>query len=291
MSLMKSLARVAAGVMLAKGVGAIMKKGSGQRSTGGGILGDLLGGQSGKSASSSGGLGDLLGQVLGGQTPRSGTGTPYGGANSPSARGYGQPKAQGGLGGLLDSLTSSAGQAAAAGGIGGLLGSLLGNNTAQAQQDQGRVLAQQGAQPQNDATFGQLFNDALANQGEPSVAPTPEQNAIAGLMLRAMIQAAKADGVVDETERQRLMSELGDIDEEERNFIRAQMAAPVDAEALARDVPKGLEAQVYTMSLLAIDFDSEDEARYLDALARAMGLDQATVNDIHGQVGVQSLYT
>ncbi len=50
------------------------------------------------------------------------------------------------------------------------------------------------------------------------------------------------------------------------------MAAPVDAEALARDVPKGLEKQVYTMSVMAIDFDNQNEARYLRDLAQAMGL-------------------
>ena len=49
MSLMKSLARVAAGVMLAKGLGTMMQNQQqsrggqiGRRRTGGGILGDLL---------------------------------------------------------------------------------------------------------------------------------------------------------------------------------------------------------------------------------------------------------
>lgn len=153
------------------------------------------------------------------------------------------------------------------------------------------ALARKDSQPSNDASFGELFNDAVINKGEPQVAPTPEQNAVAGLMLRAMIQAARSDGTIDEAEKQRLLGKLGDdLDEDERQFIRDQMAAPVDPEGLARDVPRGLEAQVYLMSLLAIDLDHQDEARYLDRLARALNLDRPTVNDIHAEVGVTKLY-
>ena len=151
--------------------------------------------------------------------------------------------------------------------------------------------AQRGAQPRNDASFGEVFNDAVARQDEPEIAPTPEQNAVAGLMLRAMIQAAKADGRIDEAERERLLDQMGDLDDEDRAFIREQMAAPLDPQALAREVPKGLEPQVYLMSLMAIDFDSEQEAAYLHGLAEALGLDRTTANGIHEQVGVQNLYS
>lgn len=299
MSLMKSLARVAAGVMLAKGVGSMMNQRqqggtASSRQTGGGILGDLLnagtGGAARQTTSSGGGLGDILGQVLGGGAAGgAGTGRRYGGPNSAGA--------QGGLGGILDSLTGGSGRTtrgsstgglgdllggltggAAAGGLGGILGGMLGGQ------------AQRGAQAQNDATFGEIFNDSLARQDEPEVAPTAEQNAVAGLMLRAMIQAAKADGKIDDAEKERLMGQLGDLDDADRAFIREQMAAPVDAQALAREVPRGLEAQVYMMSLMAIDFDNRTEAEYLNSLAQAMGIDKQTANAIHEKVGVQNLY-
>ncbi|MBC9246860.1 tellurite resistance TerB family protein [Paracoccus sp. 11-3] len=319
MSLMKSLARVAAGVMLAKGVGAVMKQHqqkSGQpttgttqsRSGGGGLLNDLLGNNT--SGTSGGSLSDMLGQVLGGKTGRSGsgagTGRPYGGPNSTGA--------SGGLGGILDSLTNSArskggsgglgdllgqlsggakqsrtGSASGSGGLGDLLGGLLGGAAGGAAAG---GLARKGSQDSNDASFGELFNDAVSNNGEPEIAPTPEQNAVAGLMLKAMIQAAKSDGKIDDAEKQRLLGHLGDeLDEDERNFIREQMAAPVDAQALAREVPSGLEAQVYLMSLLAIDLDSQAEAQYLNDLAKALGVDQGTVNQIHNEAGVKPLYS
>ncbi|MDO5614169.1 MAG: DUF533 domain-containing protein [Paracoccus sp. (in: a-proteobacteria)] len=291
MSMMKTLARVAAGVMLAKGIGSVMKnaqQGGSTTASGrsqGGLLDDLIGGVTGRrtgstsGGTSGGGLSDILGQVLGGQSGGAGTGRRYGGPNSSGA--------SGGLGGILDQLTSSARGGATArgssgGGLGDLLGGLLGGAAG--------GLAQKGSQQQNDASFGELFNDAVVRQDEPEVAPTPEQNAVAALMLRAMIQAAKADGKIDDNEKQRLTGQLGDIDDEERQFIRDQMAAPVDAAALAREVPKGLEAQVYAMSLMAIDFDSKAEAEYLHALAEGMGLSREQVNDIHQQIGVQNLY-
>lgn len=302
MSLMKSLARVAAGVMLAKGVGSMMRtaqqgqRTASTRTTGGGILGDLMngmGGAQGRTASTGGGLGDILGQVLGGGQPRSvGTGRPYGGPNSTGA--------SGGLGGILDQLTGggAARTGSAGGGLGGLLGGLAGGAAGGAAAGSlggllGGLLngpAQRGAQRSNDASFGEVFNDALSRQDEPEVAPTAEQNAVAGLMLRAMIQAAKADGKIDEAEKERLLGQLGDLDDDDRAFIREQMAAPVDAQALAREVPKGLEAQVYMMSLMAIDFDNRTEAEYLNSLAQAMGIDKQMANQIHQHLGVQNLY-
>lgn len=308
MSLMKTLGRVAAGVVLAKGIGAAMQAGQQGRQGGqinsrnrgnGGLLGELFGNRT--ASGSGGGLNDMLGQVLGGGRP--GSGSRYGG---PQSRG-----ATGGLGGLLDNLTNQSRGRGTGGGLGDLLGQLGGGSKSRSAGSGGGLgdllggllggaaaggvagsLARKDSQPTNDASFGELFNDAVMNKGEPEVAPTPEQNAVAGLMLRAMIQAAKSDGTVDDAEKQRLLGKLGDdLDDEERKFIRDQMAAPVDAEALARDVPQGLESQVYLMSLLAIDLDHDDEARYLDRLAQALKLDRPAVNDIHTQVGVDQLYS
>jgi len=270
MSLMKSLTKVAAGVMVAKGIGAVMnnRQQTSQTSTsgssGGGLLGSLLGNNTGGTG---GGLSQTLGRALGGGSGQSG----------------------GGLGGLLDSLSGkSGGTTGSGGGIGGMLTGLLGGAAAGGA---ATGLAQKGAQESNNATFGDLFNDSIANGGEPTVAPTVEQNAVAGLMLRAMIQAAKSDGHIDDAEKQRLLGHLGDdLDDDERQFIRDQMAAPVDAQGLAAEVPEGMESQVYLMSLLAIDFDSEAEARYLNDLATAMKLDRAAVNQIHEKAGVMPLY-
>jgi len=107
-----------------------------------------------------------------------------------------------------------------------------------------------------------------------------------------MIQATKADGAMDEGEQAKLIDRLGgDVDAEEAAFVRAEMERPVDIVGLVGDTPQGLGPQVYAMSLLGIDLDSQAEAQYLHQLAQGYGLDTATVNDIHSQLGVPSLYT
>lgn len=296
MSLMKSLAKVAAGVMLAKGVGTLMKNrqqgsqgGSSANSSGGGLLGGLLGnnveGQRGGSVT------DQLGKVLGGRGSGGSQGGLGGMLDGLAGRGG---SSGGGLGGMLGQLTGGrSASGSGSGGLGDMLGGLLGGAAVGGAAGAATGgLARKDSQPSNDASFGELFNDSLARNDEPETAPTPEQNATAGLMLKAMIQAAKSDGRIDEAEKQRLLGHLGDeLDDEERQFIREQMAAPVDAAALAQEVPDGLEAQVYLMSLLAIDFDNEEEARYLHALAEAMGLPRETVNQIHDEVGTTRLYS
>jgi uncharacterized membrane protein YebE (DUF533 family) len=109
-------------------------------------------------------------------------------------------------------------------------------------------------------------------------------------MLRAMIQAAKSDGRIDAAEQRKLLGNLGDVSAEERRFVEAEMQAPVDVAGLARQVPRGLEPQVYTMSVMAIDLDNRNEAQYLHQFASALGLDAARVNQIHARLGVPQLY-
>lgn len=162
-------------------------------------------------------------------------------------------------------------------GAGGLLGALSG------------AMGQRPAD--NGASFGQVLNSSFDQTPEEAIEPTADQEAAAALMLRAMIQAAKSDGKLDDAEQEKLMGQLGgDMDAEEAAFVRAEMQRDVDASALARDVPNGLGPQVYAMSVLAIDLDSQAEAKYLHNLAQALGMDAASVNDIHAQLGVPSLY-
>ncbi|NNE52086.1 MAG: tellurite resistance TerB family protein [Sulfitobacter sp.] len=270
MSLMKTLAKVAVGVAVAKGASAMMRKSSGGGGEAGG-LGGLLGGLAGGGAGTSragGGLEDMLGGLLGGAA---------------GSRGG----APGGLGGLLESLGGAS--SGSSGGLGGLLGSLAGAAGA------GGLLAGAGKSlekrpAQNDSSFGAVLNSQFDATPEPEIEPSQEQEATAALMLAAMIQAAKSDGTFDESEREKLMGQLGEVDAQEAAFVRAQMEAPVDVEGLVRQTPDGMGAQVYAMSVLGIDLDTQDEAKYLHELAQGLGMKPAQVNEIHSQLGVPSLY-
>jgi len=88
-----------------------------------------------------------------------------------------------------------------------------------------------------------------------------------------------------------LFKNLGDeITQDEIEFLNQQMVRPVDPEGLAATIPAGLRQQAYTMSLLVIDLDSQDEANYLHRFASALGIDQNSVNALHQQMGEPLLY-
>lgn len=306
MSLMGTLAKVAIGIAVVKGVGAVIQK-AGEGGTRGTAAG---GGTFGGPHSPTGGLGDMMGEALGRRTTAGG-GTTSGGAAGGTGGGIGDfleelgsyrsgpdgaaqapTRAPGGTsagtptGGGLDHLLGQIAGAQGGGGLGDLLGGLLGGlaGGASGGSSGGAAGSTRGG------SFGEILNQSLGNRGEPDLTPSPDQNAAAGLMLRAMIQAAKSDGRIDAAEQRKLLGNLGDVSAEERRFVEAEMQAPVDVAGLARQVPRGLEPQVYTMSVMAIDLDNRNEAQYLHQFASALGLDAARVNQIHARLGVPQLY-
>lgn len=137
------------------------------------------------------------------------------------------------------------------------------------------------------ASKGPVFNQAIVGH----VLPEPQSETLAAaLLLKAMVQAAMADGVLDDKERDKLMQHMGDATDEEIEFVSRLMDQPVDVAGLAADVPDGMEEQVYLVSALAIDLDSRAEAQYLHDLAAALGLNKSMVNDIHRQANIPPLY-
>ena len=274
MSLMGTLAKVAIGVALAKGMQAVTNRASAPGAAGSAGLGGLFGGARSPNNHNTGRngrdkMGSVLGGNAGGQGGLGGLLEQLGGGGGRRTRGA----AGGGLGDLLGGLLGGG----AAGGLGGLLGSLTGGS-------------KPASPPANNRSFGDVLNSSFTNQGEPDVEPTGDQNAVAALMLSAMIQAAKSDGEIQDAEKEKLLGNLGEVSDAEMAFVQAEMAKPVDIAALVRLVPEGLGLQVYTMSVMAIDLDSQAEAQYLHDLATALEIGKDGVNDIHAKLGVPSLY-
>ena len=235
MSLINTLAKVAIGVAMAKGAGHLAKRGKSGNGGIGDLLGSVLGGASNTSSASSGGLGGMLDGLSKASRPSGSSGS-------------------GGIDDLLGGLSAKMGSRnAGAGGLGDLMGALSGG------------MAATGA----SGGFGDLLNQVLAGGGQTPVSATPDQEAAAGLMIEAMIMAAKSDGKIDDAEEAKLMDHLGDISSEERAFVQEALRQPVDPKALASDVPNGLEPQVYAMSVMGIDLDNQSEAQYLHQLAQA----------------------
>lgn len=177
----------------------------------------------------------------------------------------GVPGGAGGIQKMMDQWLGTAGKSgeAAAAGFGGLLAAIGGAAAAGTEQ------------------AGQMMEAVTGRTGATAAL---EENA--KLMIRAMIQAAKADGEIDAEERETILSKLGDISPEERAFVEAEMAKPVDIPALAQDTGDAMKAQVYATSLMAIRVDKASEAAYLDGLAAALGLSEETRAQVHRGMGL-----
>lgn len=166
------------------------------------------------------------------------------------------------FGGMIPAAKSDAGQA----GLGGLISAMTGAA----------------------AAGGKGMDDLLAALGQNNpVSNAAEENA--KLMIRAIIQAAKADGEIDAREREMILEQLKDADPAERAFVEQELGAPVDPVKLANDTGEAMRAQVYSTSLMAIRPDNAHEIAYLKALAQALGLSDHARDRVHAAMGVRPL--
>lgn len=231
------------------------------------LLGGLL-----KNKSMSSGLGQqLLGGLLGGgqQQQSSGgggiaglLGGLMGGGGSPEEKQ--QNRGGGGiLGGLLGSVMGGGGESGGSGkgAISGLLGSVMGGG---------------GGAPA---------------KAEPTRAQKLSQNDQAILMIRAMVNAAKSDGRIDQEEQQNIIGKLGaDVSDAEVEFLKKEFASPLDADGFAKSIPEGMETDIYVISLTAIELDTQNEARYLGQLAEGLKMDPKFCNQIHSKLGAPEIF-
>lgn len=320
MGLGETMLKVAIGVAVAKGVSTLVKgagsSGTSRSASRDGGLGDIMDGIGGsqrpapRQAPSGGGLGDLLGELTGGSSqprtrrsnaPKGGLEDMLGGGqsgglgdllgqltgasqNQPQTR-RSAPQQGGGLGDLLGQLTGATGAARGAaqgGGLGDLLGQLTGG----------------GAGGTSGGGLGDLLGAVLgggaaggAMGGLGGAEPdSRQQDLAAALILRAMVQAVKADGKLDDEERRKLTAQMDGATDEEVAYVQAELDRDIDVNDLAAQVPEGMEAQIYVMSLMAIDLDNRKEADYLNRLAQALALEPQQVNALHDRAGVQPLY-
>ncbi len=145
--------------------------------------------------------------------------------------------------------------------------------------------------------------DTQRRAGRPPAAPAPSApagrdqpgasgsaNDSALVLVRAMVNAAKADGQIDQTEQQNILQRLGDSSRQAIQFLRDEFAKPLDVHEFARSVPIGMEQQVYTMSLIAIDLDTGREAKYLLELANSLRIPADVREQIHQRYGAPSIY-
>jgi uncharacterized membrane protein YebE (DUF533 family) len=282
MSLMGTLAKVAIGYATARGV---------DKMAGGG-LGEALGGlMGGGSEAASNPMADMMSKMTGGAA---------GGANPMEAMMGMMGGGAGGANPMADMMSKMTGGAAGGGmDLQGMLGGLMGGGADNAEKE--GLLASMGGAGGGAglaglfavvggaaAMSGKGVGDLLDGFGKNGAAPKETEDA-AALLLRAMIQAAKCDGDIDDAERAKILETVGDdADAEDIAFVQEQLAAPVDVAALAADTPEAMKLQVYSMSMMSIRVDTAAEKAYMAALAEALGIDGNTAAMLNLQMGVAS---
>ena len=108
------------------------------------------------------------------------------------------------------------------------------------------------------------------------------------ILLKAMVNAAKADGEIDVDEQQKIMEFMGDMSQVEKMFVESELQKKLDLKEFLKEIPKGMEQQVYYMSLFAIDLDNESERDYLETLANRLNLPYTVVDSIHESLEVEA---
>ena len=250
------------------------------------------------SLSDRGGLGDILQQQLG-ITPAAAPAAQAAQASDSSS----PLDALGDLGNIAKSFLGEASQSksAAAGGLGALLGAIAGGGGKSAKGALGggalallgsialKALRNSSQQPAQSSEIDPATRLAAGLRDPQNAQEEKEVQSIADLTVKAMVNAAKADGRIDEDEMQKVVGELQEdgISPAEREYLLEEVRKPLDIDALVRAIPnRQVAAQIYAASLLAIEVDTPAERAYLQDLARNLDLDSRVVSQLHTTLGV-----
>lgn len=170
---------------------------------------------------------------------------------------------------------------------GGTLGRMLGGRTGgMIGSMAGSMLARKGG---GGGGIGSMLGGLMGGNDDKQAASSAaadiaEDDAL--VLIRAMCNAAKADGEVDQSEVDAILSRAGDLDGDDERFLRSELQSPLDLNAFLTTVPQGLEAEVYAASLLPITVDTPSEVEYLQSLASGLGLSTDQVSSIHEELGL-----
>jgi len=150
------------------------------------------------------------------------------------------------------------------------------------------------ATPQSPSS-GPSLGERLSSMFRPQAPQQPAQGSgfpelamedrKALLLIRAMIAAANADGVITPDERRIILSKMDDAGAgpDEHRILEQELANPQSMDALLREVQDEETAeQVYMASTIAIQPDTPAEQSYLQYLAARLNLPPDRVQAMRG---------
>jgi len=225
---------------------------------------DILGALLGKKASSGSAGGNILKDMLGGKRPAPPAKQPQ--RRAPQPRSQSRPRTIG------DAARS--------------LEDILGVSTEHHSQ------RRQSSPPRQPAP-----SQPAPRQSPPPQSPPPQRspeqeslNEQSTVLIRAMVNAAKSDGQITQDEQEAILKRMDHVSQTEIDFLRKEFAAKLSVREFAWSVPLGMEDQVYSMSVIAIDLDEQKEAEYLGDLAHGLRLSPKRCNELHRKYGAPVIF-
>jgi uncharacterized membrane protein YebE (DUF533 family) len=102
--------------------------------------------------------------------------------------------------------------------------------------------------------------------------------------IAAIINAMKADGKIDDTEKGKLFEKMqtANLNDEEKAFLFEELQKPIDTDAIvAAATSPELALSLYTASLVAINANGDAEKAYLENLAARLNISPELVASIN----------
>ncbi len=130
--------------------------------------------------------------------------------------------------------------------------------------------------------FSPQASQPVPDSGFPELAMEDRK---ALLLIRAMIAAANADGVITPDERSVIVSKMDEAGAgpDEHRVLEQELANPLSMDALLREVQDEETAeQVYLASTIAIEADTPAEQSYLQYLAARLNLPPERIQALRG---------
>jgi uncharacterized membrane protein YebE (DUF533 family) len=163
----------------------------------------------------------------------------------------------------------------------------------------GRKLTGAGLKLGSLAAIGTIAYDALqkwqsqqattpiADVGKPITKLSGQASEQRGkTLLRAMIAAAKADGMLDDKEKELITQQMAKLNlGDSANLFVEELNKPVDIKAVATgaDSPSAA-AEIYLISRAVVDMNNDQERSFMDQLSKELGLAPGLVAQLESQI-------
>ncbi len=116
--------------------------------------------------------------------------------------------------------------------------------------------------------------------------PTHDADFVVSL-IRAMIAAARADGSIDQSERDAILGRAtsAGLGNDAEAFLESELSKPVDIDSIISAAKtESQRVELFTASRITIDPNTRAERGYLDLLAGRLGLADALIDHIEATV-------